>query len=114
MVQVFNGGYSNIDRSQVYLSKLVEFTIPSIENLNKVVEARLSPLHVASDPKARRPHKLTYLLKEIMGLTIMKEDEELQVVQSCIPVVREVGAGTAKVTVRADLPKALELLDNLR
>ena len=86
MVQVFNGGYSNTDRTtaqrlrrfhQVYLSKLVELTIPAIENLNKVVEVRLSPQHIASDPKAKRPYKLTYLLKEIMGMTIMKEEEEL-------------------------------------
>ena len=123
MVQVFNGGYSNTDRTttqrlrrfhQVYLRKLVEFIIPSIENLNKVVEVRLSDLNVAKDPKAKRPYKLTYLLKEIMGLTIMKEEEELRVVQSCIPVARGMGAGTAKVTVRADFPEALELVDNLR
>ena len=92
----------------------MEFTIPAIENLNKVVEVRLSPQHVASDPKAKRPYKLTYLLKEIMLMTIMKEEEELRVVHSCIPVARGMGAGTAKVNVRADFPKALELVENLR
>ena len=73
MVQVFNGGYSNTDQTatqqlrrfhQVYLRKLVEFNIPSIENLNKVVEVRLSNLNIAKDPKAKRPYKLTYLLRK--------------------------------------------------
>ena len=46
-------------------------------------------------------------------MTIMKEEKELQVVQSCIPVARGMGADTANVTVRADFPEALNLVDNL-
>ena len=118
MVQVFSGGYSNTDRStmqrlrrfhQTYSNGITVVTWTCIENLNKVVEVRMS----ARSPRPR-PYKFTTLIKEIMKIKVEHNGEDVPAFQACIPVTQGLGAGSVRVTIKSDVKEALALADNIK
>ncbi len=118
MVQVFSGGFSNTDRTnmqrlrrfhQVYFNGILVIIWNCVEDLNKKVEVCMSV-----GCKWPRPYKHTTLIKEIMRLKVEHNGVDVPVIQACIPVTQGLGAGSVRVTVKADVPEAIALAENIK
>ena len=118
MVQVFNGGYSGTDRStmqrlrrfhQVYFNGITVITWNCVEDLNKVVEVRMS-----ETCKRGRPYKFTSFIKEVMRIRVNHEGVSVPAFQACIPVTQGLGAGSVRVTIKSDVTEAIALAENIK
>ncbi len=86
--------------------KMRKYDVPKIENLNKRVEVRVRD---RNQPRV----KFTSLLREFMDLRVIHEGAWVPVVQACIPILCGLDAGSVTVTVKSDVPAALELMKKM-
>lgn len=117
LVQVFNGQRAQNDRATmqrirrfhvIYCDRVVFFVILHLENVNKEVEVRMKK---AGD---KRPYKFTSILREMMNIKVDHEGESVSAFQSCIPCTSGLDAGTARVTVKAEVTAAIELVEKIK
>ena len=79
-----------------------------LENVNKEVGVEMK--------KAgnKRPYKFTPILREISNIKVNHEGESVSAFQSCIPCTFGLDAGTVRVTVKAKVPAAIELVEKIK